>query len=192
MPKDEEPLVREDNKALVEHAFGEVLGFLEKRGRKRKKEAELYRIANKSEYGWKTSEAYDGDDTFKDSSDEDSEFWLKPDLKADKKQEKMHKAESAVKFQNQIKATLAKASGSGNSRGGFRGKSSYRGGKSGGYPRSDGNFRSDGGWQNNNSSGKGFVPFKDRTCHKCHEVGHIAPQCPKGGSKFPRGAGSKN
>ena len=84
MPKEDEDFVRMDNKALLEHAFGEVTVFLEKRSR-RKKEEECYLIANKSQFGWKTTKTY-FDETFKnDSDDDDKDFWEMPDLKPDEK-----------------------------------------------------------------------------------------------------------
>ena len=75
-----------------------LLLFLEKRSRRRKKEC--YLIANKSQFGWKTTKTY-FDETFKnDSDDDDKDFWEMPDLKPDEKQSKFHKAEVEVKFQH--------------------------------------------------------------------------------------------
>ena len=196
MPKDDEAFVRDDNKALLEHAFGEMTTFLEKRSRKRKKEVESYKMALKSQHGWRTTNVYHDDDTFKDSDDDEKEFWELPDLKPEEKQARFHKAEVEVKFQLTNKKFLANNQ--------FFDKKPYRSarGRGGGTSfggRSDGNLRFDGGYQSGHRRGAngrggsggrggGWVPIKDRQCRLCEEFGHIAPQCTKGGSvPQPRG-----
>ena len=174
MPKDDEAFVRDDNKALLEHAFGEMTTFLEKRSRKRKKEVESYKMASKSQHGWRTTNVYHDDDTFKDSDDEEKEFWELPDLKPEDRKFLANNNQ----FFDKKPYRSARGRGGGTSFGG----------------RSDGNLRFDGGYQSGHRRGAngrggggggrggGWVPIKDRQCRLCEEFGHIAPQCTKGGS----------
>ena len=99
MPDDKSPFITVQNKSQVESALFAAVDHLQMRMRKRKAEEESYRIAREATFSWKTEALYRKDPVFEDDDDMDTQWWQKPELSREKKQEKLRAAEREVKFQ---------------------------------------------------------------------------------------------
>ena len=150
-----QPFITAQNFKIVESTLAETVLHVEKRMRKNKREEESYRIANKSQFGWKTEKMFREDDTFKDDED-DTNWWTKPDLSAEKKLEKFKSSEREVKFQQNLRKSF--------SSGGKSAEPLYGGASS---SRSVSLL----------SRAKPYTQSQDRSCHHCGALGHIKPNC---------------
>ena len=157
MPEDRSPFVTVQNKPEVEKALFSALDHVKMRLRKRKEEQESYRIAREATFSWKTEAVFRKDPVFDDDDDMETQWWQKPELSKEKKQEKLRLAEREVKFQMSNRRKLQQS---------YRSKpfSSFQ--PSGSL--SDGQFRP-------------RLPYTKpdtRRCHGCQGLGHIFRFCP--------------
>merc|ERR1712083_278197 len=150
------PFVTVQNKSQVESAIFAAVDHVKMRMRKRKDEEQSYRIAREATFGWKTEALFRKDPVFEDD-DLDTQWWEKPELSKEKKQEKLRAAEREVKFQMNNRRKLQQP---------FKSKSfsSYQpsGSAFGGQPRP--RFP--------------YTKPDTRRCHGCQNLGHIFRFCP--------------
>ena len=157
VPEDKSPFITVHNKTEIETTLFAAVDHVKMRMRKRKEEEESYRIAREATFGWKTATVFKKDPVFEDDDDLETQWWEKPELSREKKQQKLREAEREVKFQLTNKRKLQQP---------FKSKF-YN------------SFQSSG-----SAAGGQFRPrlpytrVDTRRCHGCQNIGHISRFCP--------------
>ena len=153
-PEDKSPFITVHNKTQIESTIFAAVDHVKMRMRKRKEEEECYRIAREATFSWKTAAVYKKDPVFEDDDDLETQWWQKPELSREKKQEKLRAAEREVKFQMTNKKKLQQP---------FKSKSFN-------------SFQTSAGGQF-----RPRLPYTrpdTRRCHGCQNLGHIFRFCP--------------